>query len=226
MHQRRSRLTVGRLVSSATAAAAAAATLFLAGPAALAQNGDRWVGTWATAVVARPQPGQGAPQGAGFGAPVTPQCFGQAPPAQTAAASVPAAPATTIAPAAPTAPATAPAPIPAPGQAANAPGGTGGPGAAGRGQGGGGGRGGGAPLNFNDQTLRQIVHTSLGGDRVRIVLSNAFGTSPLAIGAAHVALREKDAAIVEASDRALTFGGSPSVNIPPGAVGRQRSGHA
>ena len=49
---------------------------------------------------------------------------------------------------------------------------------------------------FNDQTLRQIVHTSLGGDRVRIVLSNAFGTSPLAIGAAHIALREKDAAIV------------------------------
>ena len=37
-----------------------------------------------------------------------------------------------------------------------------------------------APLNFNNQTLRQIVHVSLGGSRVRVVLSNAFGTSPLA----------------------------------------------
>jgi lysophospholipase L1-like esterase len=182
---------------------AVAATLFLAGPAALAQNGDRWVGTWATAVVARPQPGQGAPQGVGFGAPVTPQCFGQAPPAQTAAAPVPAAP--------------SPAP-PVPGQAVNAAGGAAGPGAGGRGQGGGGGRGGGPPLNFNDQTLRQIVHTSLGGDRVRIVLSNAFGTSPLSIGAAHIALREKDSAIVKASDRTVTFGASPTVNIPAGAV--------
>ena len=34
-----------------------------------------------------------------------------------------------------------------------------------------------APLNFNNQTLRQIVHTSIGGDRVRVVLSNAFGTA-------------------------------------------------
>jgi lysophospholipase L1-like esterase len=74
------------------------------------------------------------------------------------------------------------------------------------------------PLNFNNQTLRQIVHTSLGGDRVRIVLSNAFGTSALSVGAAHVALREKESAIVKASDRAVTFGASPSVNIPAGAV--------
>src|SRR6188768_2504415 len=87
---------VGRLVSSAAAATAAAALLLLlSGPSALAQSGDHWVGTWATAVVARPQPGQGAPQGGGFGAPLTPQCFGQAPPAQTVAASPPAATGTT-----------------------------------------------------------------------------------------------------------------------------------
>src|SRR5688572_11690223 len=123
MDQMKSRRTVGRLVSTAAAATAAAATLLLAGPAALAQNGDRWVGTWATAVVARPQPGQGAPQTVGFGAPVTPLCFGQTPPAQTAAASVPAAASATVVPAAPPAPT---APVPAPGQAANVPGGTGG----------------------------------------------------------------------------------------------------
>jgi len=74
------------------------------------------------------------------------------------------------------------------------------------------------PLNFTNQTLRQIVHVSIGGERVRVVLSNAFGTVPLVVGAAHVALRVKDAAIDPKSDRALTFGGSPSATIAAGAV--------
>ena len=73
-------------------------------------------------------------------------------------------------------------------------------------------------LNFKNQTLREIVHTSLGGDRVRVVLSNAFGTLPLEVGAAHVALREKGAAIQPKSDRPLTFGGSTSTMIAAGAV--------
>ena len=73
-------------------------------------------------------------------------------------------------------------------------------------------------LNFNRQTLRQIVHTSLGGDRVRVVLSNVFGTAPLPLGAANVALRQKDASIVPSSARPLTFGGSPSTTIAAGAI--------
>src|SRR5580693_9473164 len=40
-----------------------------------------------------------------------------------------------------------------------------------------------APPTINNQTVRMIVHTSIGGHRVRVQLSNAFGTSPLAIGA-------------------------------------------
>ena len=84
-------------------------------------------------------------------------------------------------------PAPAPAPAPAP-QAAATPAPAAAPG---------GGRGGPPPVsNFNNQTLRQIVHTSIGGSRVRVVLSNAFGTAPLPLGAAHLALRDKDAAIV------------------------------
>ena len=59
---------------------------------------------------------------------------------------------------------------------------------------------------------------SLGGERVRVVLSNTFGTVPLTIGAAHIVLREKDAAIVPNSGRGLTFSGSPTKNISPGAV--------
>jgi lysophospholipase L1-like esterase len=76
----------------------------------------------------------------------------------------------------------------------------------------------GPPPLINNQTLRQIVHTSLGGDRVRVVLTNAFGTRPLPIGGAHVALSEKDSAVVAGSDRPLTFGGAPTATIPPGAL--------
>ena len=75
-----------------------------------------------------------------------------------------------------------------------------------------------APLNFNNQTLRQIVHTSLGGDRVRIVLSNAFGTMPLPVGAASVALRQKESSIVVASRRPLTFGGATATTVAAGAI--------
>ena len=45
-------------------------------------------------------------------------------------------------------------------------------------------------MHFTNQTLRQIVHTSVGGSRLRVVLSNHYGNEPLAIGAAHVALRD------------------------------------
>jgi lysophospholipase L1-like esterase len=73
-------------------------------------------------------------------------------------------------------------------------------------------------MHFNNQTLRQIVHTSIGGSRVRVVLSNAYGTAPLTIGAAHVALRDKDSYIATGSDRPLTFSGRPTIAIPANAV--------
>jgi len=70
---------------------------------------------------------------------------------------------------------------------------------------------------FNNQTLRQIVHTSVGGNQVRVQLST-FGASALVIGAAHIALRDAGEAIVPESDRTLTFGGQSSISIPPGAL--------
>jgi len=72
--------------------------------------------------------------------------------------------------------------------------------------------------SFNNQTVRMLVRTSIGGRRIRVTLANTFGTGRLKIGAAHVALREKDAAIVQASDHALTFSGKPATYIPAGAV--------
>jgi lysophospholipase L1-like esterase len=71
---------------------------------------------------------------------------------------------------------------------------------------------------FNNQTLRQIVRTSLGGNRVRVTLSNAFGTVPVDIGAVSLGIREKAAGIVARSARPVTFSGNPTFTIPPGAI--------
>src|SRR5712691_8943900 len=73
-------------------------------------------------------------------------------------------------------------------------------------------------IHFTNQTLRQIVHTSIGGSKARVVLSNAYGTAPVTIGAAHIALRDKQGAIQNASGRPLTFGGHPTMTIPANAV--------
>lgn len=74
------------------------------------------------------------------------------------------------------------------------------------------------PETFRNQTVRMVVRTSIGGRRARVQLSNALGNPALTVGTAHIAIREKDAAVVPASDRALTFGGRASLVIPPGAL--------
>ena len=74
-----------------------------------------------------------------------------------------------------------------------------------------------ANTGFNNQTLRQIVHISVGGHRVRVRFS-AFGANALVIGDAHVALQAGGSSIISASDRRLTFDGKPSVTIPSGAL--------
>jgi lysophospholipase L1-like esterase len=71
---------------------------------------------------------------------------------------------------------------------------------------------------FKDQTLRLIAHTTLGGDQVRIRLSNVFGIKPLVIGSAGVGLQATGAALAPGSHRPLTFGGRSGVTIPPAAV--------
>jgi lysophospholipase L1-like esterase len=73
------------------------------------------------------------------------------------------------------------------------------------------------PNTLSNQTARMVVRTSIGGTRLRVHFSNAFGTAPVEIGAAHIALRSKDSAIVPESDRPLLFSGKPSARILPGA---------
>lgn len=70
---------------------------------------------------------------------------------------------------------------------------------------------------FTDQTLRLIVHTSTGGNRVRIRLSNELGSTPLTVGAARIGLRAGGSDVAAGTDRLLTFGGRSFVTIPPGA---------
>lgn len=73
--------------------------------------------------------------------------------------------------------------------------------------------------DMTDATLREIVHLSIGGPEVRVRFSNAFGTEPLVIDAAHIAraIKPGTSAIDASSDTALTFGGKTSVIIPAGA---------
>ena len=73
------------------------------------------------------------------------------------------------------------------------------------------------PAAFDNQTVRQIVRTSIGGSTLRVRFSNEFGTTPLVIGAARVALQASGADIVASTDRVLTFGGRTAVTIPAGA---------
>ncbi|WP_418958759.1 GDSL-type esterase/lipase family protein [Streptomyces tritici] len=74
---------------------------------------------------------------------------------------------------------------------------------------------------FSRQTLRQVVRVTEDGDRVRIRLSNAYGTSPLAVTGATVARTATGAAVEPGSVRHLTFGGSRSASVP--ARGELRS---
>jgi lysophospholipase L1-like esterase len=75
-----------------------------------------------------------------------------------------------------------------------------------------------AKLIYENQTLREIVHTSIGGDAFRIRLSNAYGKTQADIGAVHIALRSKDSEIAAGTDHPVTFSGRTSVSIPPNAV--------
>ena len=70
---------------------------------------------------------------------------------------------------------------------------------------------------LENQTLRMVVRPTIGGTRVRVRLSNAYGTEPLKIGAAHLALVDHAGTISPQSDHVLKFGGQAAVNIPAGS---------
>lgn len=75
----------------------------------------------------------------------------------------------------------------------------------------------GVPETLEGVTIRQVARISVGGKKVRVVLSNEFGTEPLTIGAASVAVAATKGALAGAGAARLTWGGRSSVVVPPGA---------
>jgi lysophospholipase L1-like esterase len=71
---------------------------------------------------------------------------------------------------------------------------------------------------YVDRTLRQIMRTTLGGNRLRVRFTNEYGERALVIGAAHVAIRDTGATIRSGTDKAITFAGRTSVTLRRGAV--------
>ena len=71
---------------------------------------------------------------------------------------------------------------------------------------------------INDQTVRMVVRTSIGGSRARVRLASAFGAPTVVVGTATLALRDSGSAIVPGSSREILFGGESSLVLHPGVV--------
>jgi len=71
---------------------------------------------------------------------------------------------------------------------------------------------------FSNHTLRMTPRVSVGGSKLRVRISNAYGTRPVAIGAACVGLRSTGSALVPGSNSRLTFGSEASATIAAGAL--------
>ncbi len=74
-----------------------------------------------------------------------------------------------------------------------------------------------AATGFSDQTVRNIVFTSVGGDALRLQLANTFGSTPLSVGGVTVAVAGPGASVAPGTVHPVTFGGSRSIQIPAGA---------
>ena len=72
-------------------------------------------------------------------------------------------------------------------------------------------------LNIDNQTVRERVRVSIGGTQIRLRFSNEFGSSPLLIGSATVAVPIDGTTVKAGSIRSVTFEGQNSITIPPGA---------
>jgi len=73
---------------------------------------------------------------------------------------------------------------------------------------------------LTNNTLRQIVHVSIGGDSLRVRFSNEFSTRPVTIKTAHIAVSAGGGAIVPETDQVLTFNGEKEVTMEPGTAVR------
>lgn len=70
---------------------------------------------------------------------------------------------------------------------------------------------------YTDKTVRDVVHTSIAGNDVRLRLSNAFGTQAVTFDSVWVGEQASGAAVVAGTNREVTFRGQSTVTIPVGA---------
>ncbi|WP_063813783.1 GDSL-type esterase/lipase family protein [Nocardia anaemiae] len=73
------------------------------------------------------------------------------------------------------------------------------------------------PRGFADETVRQVLHLVGGGEQLRVRLTNRYGSTPVSLGAARIALRKSGVEIVAETDTELRFDGKAQVVIPAGA---------
>ncbi len=74
-----------------------------------------------------------------------------------------------------------------------------------------------ATPSFENQTIRQTVRISVGGQHVRIRFTNEYGAKPLTIGAARIALADEKGNIQPGSERPVLFAGKTGATVPAGA---------
>ena len=74
-----------------------------------------------------------------------------------------------------------------------------------------------ALVNIDNQTVRERIRVSIGGSQIQLRFSNEFGSSPLIIGSATVAVPLDASSVKQESIRNVTFEGQKSVTIPAGA---------
>ncbi len=75
--------------------------------------------------------------------------------------------------------------------------------------------------SLKSNTVRQQIHASIGGDKIKLTLSNEFGDIPLNIDSVHIAKMLNggaDSSIDVDTDTVVTFGGETSVTVQPGEL--------
>jgi lysophospholipase L1-like esterase len=71
--------------------------------------------------------------------------------------------------------------------------------------------------SLENKTIRMVIRPTIGGHSLRVRFSNEFGPLPVRIGAAHVAVADRNSTTKQGTDHILTFAGKSSVSIPAGA---------
>jgi lysophospholipase L1-like esterase len=71
-------------------------------------------------------------------------------------------------------------------------------------------------ITFTNQTVRQVLRVSAGGEAVRIKISNLFGTKPVHFNSIHIALHQSKTAFLVGTDHRLSFNGDYTPTLAAG----------